>query len=225
MKYFIIGDVHGCFDELRDLLDKAALSEGDEIISVGDMVNRGPDSVRALDFFRTTPNARAVLGNQELKHVRAQQGELLPSLVVLLTRWQFGDDYAAACDYMASLPLYIELPDAVIAHGYYEPGVPLAEQQKRVLVGTMGAELYLQATYERPWYEYYDGDKALIVGHRDYSDFKMQPLIYKERVWGIDTRCVYGGSLTGLLLPDFRLISVPARRDHWAHVWRRYYEE
>ncbi len=225
MKYFIIGDVHGCFDELRDLLDKAALSEGDEIISVGDMVNRGPDSVRALDFFRTTSNARAVMGNQELKHVRARQGEPLPSLVVLLTRWQFGDGYADACDYMANLPLYIELPDAIIVHGYYEPGVLLAEQQKRVLVGTMGAELYLQANYERPWYEYYDGDKALIVGHRDYSDFKMQPLIYRERVWGIDTRCVYGGSLTGLLLPEFRLISVPARRDHWAHVRQRYYEE
>jgi hypothetical protein len=53
-------------------------------------------------------------------------------------------------------------------------------------------------------------DKA---GHRDYSGTK-QPLIYRDRVYGLDTRCCYGGWLTGLLLPDFKLISVASRGDH-----------
>ena len=57
-------------------------------------------------------------------------------------------------------------------------------------------------------------NKPLIVGHRDYSE-TMEVFNYQDRVFGIDTRCVYGGSLTGLLLPDFKFISVPARRNHW----------
>ena len=59
------------------------------------------------------------------------------------------------------------------------------------------------------------------MGHRDYTE-KMQVLNYKDRVWGIDTRCVYGGSLTGLLLPDFKIISVPSRGDHWTQLQRQY---
>ncbi|MBI4864540.1 MAG: metallophosphoesterase [Candidatus Riflebacteria bacterium] len=49
-KRLLIGDIHGCFRELQDLLDEAGLAESDEIIALGDIVDRGPDSVRVLDF-------------------------------------------------------------------------------------------------------------------------------------------------------------------------------
>lgn len=216
MRTFVIGDIHGCYEELCDLLDKAALNDDDTIISIGDMVNRGPQNAQALDYFRRGgENIRAVMGNHEYKHIRAFHGKKRPRLSTLLTRWQVGDDYADAIRYMDSLPTYIDLPDALLVHAYWEPGVALDQQKTRVLVGTSGAEGYLNETYDRPWYEGYDGAKPLLVGHRDWSGV-MKPFIYQEQVWGIDTRCVYGGSLTGLLLPDFKLVSVPARRDHFA---------
>ena len=112
------------------------------------------------------------------------------------------------------MPAYIKLPDALLVHAYYEAGVPLKKQRPDVITGSMVAEKYLAETYKRPWYQRYDRDKPLICGHRDWSG-KMKPFIYKDRVFGIDTRCVYGGSLTGLWLPDFKLVSVPAREDHW----------
>jgi len=90
-----------------------------------------------------------------------------------------------------------------------------------MLMGTMGRENYLKKTYERPWYEYYDGDKPLIVGHRDYS-MMQKPFIWQDKVFGIDTGCVYGGALTGLLLPDFKLISAPARKNYWMKLRKRY---
>ncbi len=51
MQRLVIGDIHGCYNELMALLDAAALSEDDEIIALGDIVDRGPDSEKVLAFF------------------------------------------------------------------------------------------------------------------------------------------------------------------------------
>ncbi len=222
MKTLVISDIHGCYGELQTLLDKAGLADDDAIIAVGDLINRGPEDAKVIDFFRHHPQARSVMGNHEFKHIRAAKGELIPSLAVLLARWDIDADYADALRYMESLPAYIDLPEATILHGFFEPDIPLEKQEHRVLVGTYAAEQYLQTTYKQVWYKLYRGKKPLIVGHRDYSDGKQKVMIHKDRVWAIDTRCVYGGSLTGLLLPDFELITVPARRNHWQHILERY---
>jgi serine/threonine protein phosphatase 1 len=223
MKQLIIGDVHGCYDELQELLDKAGLSSDDQIICIGDIVDRGPDSARALKFFRTTPNVSSLQGNHERKHVRVARGETSPSASQVIARMQIGEaDYASAVAYMDSLPRCLNLPDAILAHAFWEPGVPLDDQRESVLVGMSAGEEYLKSNGIWPWYEYYDGDKPLIVGHRDYTG-EQRPFIYDDgRVWGIDSRCVYGGELTGLLLPDFKLISVPSRADHWTAMQREY---
>jgi hypothetical protein len=64
-----IGDIHGCWDELRSLLDKVALTDDDVVVSVGDLVDRGPDPASVIDFFRRRPGAVVVCGNHERKHV------------------------------------------------------------------------------------------------------------------------------------------------------------
>jgi serine/threonine protein phosphatase 1 len=223
MPTLIIGDLHGCAAELLDLLDKSGLASDDPIIAIGDLVDRGPDSAGVLRFFQHTPNARSILGNHERKHIRVLRGELPPAPSQIIARQQIGEAaYPAAVAFMDSLPRFLELPEAILVHGFWEPGVPLAEQHETVLVGTLSGEDYLRQRLPWPWYAHYDGPKPLIVGHRDYSDGRQQPLIYQDRVYGIDTRCCYGGSLTGLLLPDFRLISVPSRGDHWGTLQRRY---
>jgi serine/threonine protein phosphatase 1 len=222
MKHFIIGDVHGCYDELQELLDTAALTSDDHIICIGDIVDRGPKSPEALNFFRTTPNATSIMGNHERKHVRSYRGEVDASASQIITWTQIGkDDYPAAIEYMDSLPRYLELPDAILVHAFWEPGVLLDQQRENVIVGTMSGEEYLKSKGIWPWYEQYDGLKPLIVGHRDYTGAQ-RPLVYHGRVYGLDSRCVYGGSLTGLLLPDFKLISVPSRGDHWNALMRQY---
>ena len=223
MKHFIIGDVHGCYDELQELLDLAALTSDDQIISIGDMVDRGLKSAESLNFFRTTSNAMSIQGNHERKHVRSFRGQTEAAASQVITRAQIGEDeYPDAITYMDNLPRYLELPDATLVHGFWEPDVPLDQQRETVIVGTMSGEEYLKSKGIWPWYEYYDGDQPLIVGHRDYSDEQMRPFIFEDRVYTIDTRCVYGGWLTGLLLPDFKLISVPSRGDHWNTVIRQY---
>lgn len=215
-KTFVIGDIHGCYVELQDLLNKAGISSDDKIISIGDMINRGPESRRVLDFFwhNVSPNVSAIMGNHEFKHVRAYKGELLPPLSMLHTRWQLDELYHGAIKYMSGLPRHKILDEALLVHAYFEPNISLDNQQGRVLIGTMGATSYLAKNYENPWYTYYNQEKPIIVGHKDLSE-EQEPFNYKDRVFGIDTGCVYGGKLTGIWLPSFEFISVPARRNHW----------
>ena len=225
MRTLIVGDIHGCWDEFAALLDLAALTSDDTIISVGDLVDRGPGSPRVLDFFRSTPNARAIMGNHERKHVRASRGETDPAQSQTITALQFGDGYPAALDFMASLPAYLQLDEVDIVHGFFEPHVVLEDQRSNVIIGTMSGENYLHKLFDRPWYEFYDGDKPLVVGHRNYLAASV-PLLYpsttETRVYGLDTGCVYGGALTGLLLPDFRMISVASRANHWQALQDQY---
>ncbi len=48
MKVLIIGDIHGCYVELQDLLEEAELTQGDGIIALGDIVDRGPETPEVL---------------------------------------------------------------------------------------------------------------------------------------------------------------------------------
>ncbi len=218
MRQLVIGDIHGCYTELQALLDKAGLSEDDELIGIGDIVDRGPDSPRVLAFFQTHAPARAIQGNHERKHIRSFRGEIPPALSQRLTRQQLGDAYADAVAFMSTFPLYLELPDAIVVHGFWEPSVPLEAQRETVIVGTLSGDKYLREHCDRPWYELYDGPKPLIVGHHDYGH-DGQPFVYRDKVFGIDTNCCYGGALTGIVLPEFRFLSVPSHGNYW-HVAR-----
>ena len=67
----------------------------------------------------------------------------------------------------------------------------------------------------------YDGDKPLLMGQHNYSDTD-QPFVFQDRVFGLDTDCVTGKALTGLLLPSFKILSVPSRANYWAQIQQAY---
>ena len=222
MKTLCIGDIHGCWTELEALLDKASLSADDRIVALGDFVDRGPDSGRVLNFLAGEAQAMALMGNHERKHLRASRGELKPALSQQITRQQLGETaYAEALAFMTTLPLFMASPEALLVHGFFEPGIPLEQQRDTVLAGTLSGDFYLQKQYARPWYELYDGDRPIVAGHHDYLGTG-QPLIWADRVWCIDTGCCRGNALTGLLLPEFKVISVKSRMDYWSETCRRF---
>ena len=73
MQTLVIGDIHGCYEEFQSLLDKAGLTDEDSIVSVGDCVDRGPNTPAVLKFFQEEPDAKLIMGNHERKHVRADR--------------------------------------------------------------------------------------------------------------------------------------------------------
>lgn len=208
-RHILLGDVHGCFDELMELLDRVRLTDDDVVVSVGDLVDRGPDSPRVVDWFRARGGKAVVLmGNHERKHVRG-----ILSYAQEIVRLQFGHRYADAVAWMRGLPYFLELPEAIVVHAALVPGVPLAEQREDVLAGTAAGERALAAALgEQAWHEVYAGPKPVVFGHHVVG---REPLVTRH-AYGLDTGACHGGRLTALVLPSFERVSVDARADHWA---------
>jgi len=211
----IIGDIHGCYDELCALFDRAALAADDIVVSVGDLVDRGPQPGEVVAWFRARPGAVVLMGNHERKHVRS-----VFSYGQEVTRVQLGGAYADAVAWMRGLPYYYETPAIRVVHAAMQPGVPLAQQAETVLCGSTAGEAALRAAIpDGWWHEHYADPVPIAFGHHVTG---AEPLVRDGHVYGLDTGACHGLRLTALSVPDFRIYSVPARADHWAAVRRAY---
>lgn len=208
---FIIGDIHGCYRELLDLLAVAGVGDDEVVVSVGDLVDRGPDPGAVVDFFRHRPGAVALCGNHERKHVR---GVLSYSQQV--TRAQLGARYADDVAWMATLPYHLETPEVRVVHWGLFPGVPLADVPADVRAGTTSGDGKLRERFgDTPWYAHYTDATPVAFGH---AVIGLEPLVIDDRIFGLDTGACHGLALTGVRVEDRRVFSVPAHADHWAHV-------
>lgn len=201
----VIGDVHGCLAELRELLERANLSEQDEIISVGDLVGKGPDSLGVLRWARSTPNLRCVQGNHEARLLQAWRAGKVPREKAsdAETYRQLGNAFDESMRFVNDWPHYLNEPGLLVVHAGLDPAVPLLERQSPddlLNIRTLRDGI-------TPWYEEYHGEQLVVFGHWA----KPKPVVRKNAL-GLDTGCVYGGTLTGVLLPERTLISVPARQ-------------
>jgi hypothetical protein len=82
----IVGDVHGCAGELGSLLEALAPGADDQVLFVGDLVARGPDSRGVLALYRAV-RGRSVLGNHEARLIEARRARIAgPGSPPLITR-------------------------------------------------------------------------------------------------------------------------------------------
>jgi serine/threonine protein phosphatase 1 len=133
-----------------------------------------------------------------------------------VTREQLAGRYDDDVRWLAGLPYHWERPDIRVVHWGLYPGVPLGEVPEDVRAGTTSGDARLRERFgERPWYDFYEDDVPVAFGHAVVGP---EPLILRDRIYGLDTGACHGMRLTGLLLPSFKIVSVPARADHWAHV-------
>jgi len=222
MKKLVVGDIHACFDEFMELIKVAGITDEDEIYPLGDIVDRGPESKKTLDWCRRHPNVHPVRGNHERKHIRGVDD---PTFKLARSQTEAKKEfteaeYKDAVNYMRTLPLYIELPEAMLVHGMWEPGVHVKAQKEEVLVGTIRGSKDLERKLGGPqWYDVYDGLKPIIVGHLVYNKGTLTgtPLIREGRVYAIDTAACHGFRLTGVVLPGFEIVSVPTKKDYWSN--------
>ena len=79
MSTYVIGDVHGCFDELKKLLKKISFNPSkDSIIFTGDLVNRGNQSLEVLEFCMKERSIDTVLGNHDVFLIKNLLGKKSP---------------------------------------------------------------------------------------------------------------------------------------------------
>ncbi|MDE2510731.1 MAG: metallophosphoesterase [Elusimicrobia bacterium] len=200
----VIGDVHGCLQELKDLLRAVAAKPEDRLISVGDLICKGPDSLGTIEWAMSAPNLDCVLGNHELRFLNCWRRGVAPDVKPYdrETHEQFGSRYEDAMRFVSRWPLTASGPGFLVVHAGFDPREGL-EWQSNVQLTT----LRKLKDVDRPWYELYKDPSLVVFGHWA----KPEPVVRRNAI-GLDTGCVYGGALTALILPERRLVSVPARR-------------
>lgn len=216
----IVGDIHACHAELVELLDAVRLTPEDRLISVGDVVDRGPSPGEVVDLLRSRPNTVVLCGNHERKHVRGQQTPGLLSFGQEITRAQLGDRYPEVVAWMATLPYSFEDDGVRVVHAGLIPGVPLGDTPEDILAGTTTGEARLREQLGGVyWPELYTDDKPAVFGHHVVGP---EALVVRDRVYGLDTGCCHGQYLTALILPERRLVSVRAHANHWKQTQQRW---
>lgn len=220
----IIGDVHGCADELSELLTKIGVSRADKVVFVGDLVARGPDSRGVLAIARKV-SATVVRGNHEHKLLRHRaSGEPLSSMHARVAASFSARDWAD----LEAMPFYADLPEhgVRVVHGGVDPAVSLERQEPEILLTlrTIVDGRPSDKSGDHLWGASYAGPVHVVFGHNARPEPQLHPF-----ATGLDTACVYGGRLTALVLrerervPDvaqraLSLVSVPAHRVHMRYA-------
>ncbi len=233
----IIGDVHGCHDELVGLLDKLGYSitagidgarhvthpEGRRVIFVGDLVDRGPDSPGVVRLVMTMVRdgiALCVAGNHDQKLSRALRGrDVKVSHGLELSLQQLDADSglkAEAVEFLDGLISHYVLDDGklVVAHAGLKE-----DMQGRASGRVRDFALYGETTGETDefgfpirvdWAQNYRGKATVVYGHVAVSEPR-----WLNNTVNIDTGCAFGGQLTALRYPEKELVSVPAARTYY----------
>ena len=204
----IVGDIHGCRAELEELIAAAGLSKKrDRLISVGDVVAKGPDSHGAIKLLREW-DATAVRGNHDVHVLKFRRGEEMKKEHRAVAKTLTEPDWR----FLEAMPLFLRLPGLIIVHGGVVQGVPLEQQEEASLVNMRSIDANGRWSKRiedgKPWASLWPGPERVIFGHDAVRGLQEWP-----HALGLDTGCVYGKALTGLLLPEDRLISVPAHRE------------
>lgn len=197
---YAIGDIHGCLVPLRRLMEKIRLSEADELVFIGDYIDRGPDSKGVIDYLLTLRGRYTFLmGNHERMFLDFLQGKdrflflYNGGTETLESYGGVGKIPASHLDFLNCLLLYYETDEHLFVHGGIRPGIPIQEQDSKDLL------------WIREEFYAYPGryPKTVVFGHTPMREVLME----SDRI-GIDTACVYGNKLTCLILPSRQVIQV-----------------
>ena len=216
MKTVIVGDTHGLIEETIELVTlRANLKGGDVLMSVGDMVDKGPESAAVVEFFRKM-GALVTKGNHEEKHIK-RIGNLIKAAAdpkyKLQGKWDDGYEAVLSSlsqdqkDWICSLPKTItfgENDSWVMVHAGLSQGVPLEKQGKclwlRYIDKDTGSMIPFDGTPGIPpngvwWAERWLGPQKVVYGHQPWNgDVRIE-----NGTYGIDTGAVHGRKLTALV--------------------------
>ena len=219
-RVYAIGDVHGRNDLLQRLLDKIIKDDGErdsaesEIIFLGDLVDRGPDSAGVIDTAMQAKeifgNVRFLMGNHEEVYLAATTGnekavrffnriggrETILSYEITMKEYMQLDMTQLALripelfpqhhiDFITGFEDQITIGDYAFVHAGIRPGVPLSEQRQKDLRWIREDFLSAQEAHE----------KVIVYGHTINDD-----VVETGTRIGIDTGAYYSEKLTALAL-------------------------
>ena len=232
----IIGDVHGCFDELCALLRKLGYGigakadgyplshpQGRKVVFVGDLVDRGPATPQVLRLAMrgaADETALCVPGNHDIKLCKALSGRQVKVSHGLAESLQQLEGETQ--EFRKQVERFL---DGLVSHYVFDDGKLVVahagmkeEMQGRGSGAVREFALYGETTGETddyglpvryPWAEDYRGRAMVVYGHTPAPEAE-----WLNNTICVDTGCVFGGSLSALRYPEKELVSVPAARQY-----------
>lgn len=214
MGVFAIGDVHGCADELEELLSMLPLNSDSTVVMLGDYIDRGPYSRRVIEIlieWKTKHNIVTLSGNHE-EMLREFLDGSNPQRVARFilnggssTLADFADDHgewvipSSHLKFLDELQLWYETDD----HFFVHAGVPDISLKELDAVRDRDELLWIRRAFignSRRW------EKRIVHGHTPVNAVEVSA----SRI-NVDTACAYGGFLTAIELPSHRIYSVPRK--------------
>lgn len=226
MSYLIIGDAHGCFDEVQELIALGnSLVPNSEPIFVGDLLDRGNQCEEMIRWLIST-HPKSVMGNHDWKLLRWLKGEAVvvegyPGIDKTLDVLERCPELKAPlAAYLETLPMSHTLilpgtPTLHIVHAAAYPKdvgrVGSKSARSRMLygitTGEIGPDGYpVRLEFADSWAK---EESLLVHGHVVVENAEWRGL--KRNVLDLDTGCAYGKKLSGLLYPMLEVISVPSK--------------
>lgn len=232
LKLDIIGDIHGCFSELKQLIIELGYSWNDGVPKhpngrllafVGDLTDRGANSLAVIDLVSSLVAKKLayyVPGNHCDKLYRYFLGrnvqlthglETTDAELQALSAKEFQHYRAKFCKLVETSPLYHVLDDGklVIAHaGIRQDYIGRTDIKVKtfVLYGDITGEFYADGRpIRRDWSKRYQGKALIVYGHTPVSEAR-----FLNHTVNIDTGAVFGGKLTALSYPELTTTSVPS---------------
>lgn len=209
---FAIGDVHGCLDELKKLVEKLPLSADSKIVFLGDYIDRGADSSGVIDFIIELGqkyDVVALKGNHEamfmdfLEHPESTGAALFILNGGGSTLASYSEDEGhfevppEHIKFLSKCLTYYESEEHFFVHAGLR-NLPLAKvdkQKEETLLWIRDS--FLESSY--------DWGKRIVHGHTPVN----QVTIKSNRI-NLDTGCVYGGCLSSMNVIDGMIYQVPA---------------
>ncbi len=214
-KIFAIGDIHGCAQELSDLIAKLPLDNNSKIVFLGDYIDRGPDSRNVIEQIIELSDQYEVValrGNHEamlLEFFNDPSSSMagffilnggsatLASYIYQDNQYQIPDEHM---NFFNNLPYYHETEDYFFVHA----GVPNIKIDQIDVETHKHELLWIREGFLRSRFNW---RKKIIHGHSP----RPEPEIKKNRI-NLDTGCVFSGQLTAIELPSETIYQVPARK-------------
>ncbi|MCA9568093.1 MAG: metallophosphoesterase [Myxococcales bacterium] len=203
MATLVVGDVHGCADELRALL---ASVRPDRVVMVGDLFTKGPDPVGVYDQVR---DHEVVIGNHDDRLLQVLDGERRRDVHAQVVVASLDARDRGWRRWLGTRPLTVQAGPFTVVHAALHPSGDPAQTDRHT--ATYLRRYEHQARGLR-WWADYRGETPVIFGHD-----AIRGLVRVERngrpwVVGLDSGCVYGGFLSGYVVEEDRVVSVRARR-------------
>lgn len=216
-----IGDLHGCADEFRALLIKLDYNpKFDRLYLTGDSFARGPKPSETLDAIAES-KAKSVMGNHDMRMLQhlsrketASRNDEKISKSQIETINKMSHRLPELIDYLGSLPISVSSLGWILVHAGIDPekGISGTSAQTALTIRTHPGP---NIPGNKKWYESYEGETLIIFGHDAKGGIVRRLRNGKPNAIGLDTGCVYGGSLTAYILEEDRFVSVKCAKMYY----------